>query len=209
MNRILSLLVAFVFIQTQAFALSGGPNYGGTTAVYTGTYAGVLLPDAGAVGGLVALDANSLGLFVLGVPQTGVATGGVGFFNKGEVFVGKIVALIDPDNGELTGLMEASAIRIITVEATAGSAVGSFGSDVRTVGTLKATIELPDEVGTSQRVEGVAVLNSFSDANRNADGTPIISGFVNFIVDGFKQSNDTTGTTTFDFDINSSSASAN
>jgi hypothetical protein len=205
MKRTLSLLMAFVFLQTQSWALSGGPRFGGSGQTIVGTYAGILIPDTSVPGGLVALDANALGIFSVGVPQNGVAAGPVAFFNKGEVFTGKIAAVVDPDSGELTGLMEASAIRIITVEVSAGSAVGAFGSDVRTVGKLEAEIVEGKGLNPAQRLRGSAVLSSFSDTNRNPDGTPIISGTISFIVDGFKQSSDDTAAGTIDFNINASS----
>src|SRR5687768_1508213 len=74
MQRVLSLLLAFTFLQTQSWALSGGPNYGGAGQSIIGTYAGVLLPDleaAALTGGLVQLDQNALGLFAIGIPSSG------------------------------------------------------------------------------------------------------------------------------------------
>lgn len=206
MKQILALLLSFTLIQTQTWAISGGPGFQGSVASIVGTYAGVMIPDDSAAGGLVALDANALGIFSIGVPDTGISSGSCAFFNKGEVFTGKIAAVADPDRGTLSGLMEASAIRIITVEVTAGSAVGSFGSDVRTVGKLQADIG-GGGVGQAQRLEGTATLNSFSDANRNPDGTPIISGTIAFIIDGFKQSSDVAGADSIDFNINAGSRS--
>lgn len=198
MKKVLSLLVCFVFLQTQSWALSGGPVFGaGDAAAISGTYAGVLLPDTSVLetpGSLLQLDPNALGLFSLGIPTVGVASGAAAIFNRGEVFTGTIVGVADPGEGTLKALVEMSAIRIITVEVAAGSAVGAFGSDIRAVGKLEAEItgESSAVAGTSsaQRIEGTAVLNTFSDSNRNADGTPIISGLVAFVVDGFKQSED-------------------
>ena len=210
MKKVLCLLLAYVFLQTESWALSGGPVFGGGAGIQamTGTYAGVLLPDveaAALAGGLVSLDQNAIGIFTIGVPESGISQGAAAFFNKGEVFTGKIAGVVDPDEGTLTALMEASAIRIITVEVSAGSAVGAFGSDVRTVGRLLAQITTGDGFATRQRLEGTAVLNSFSDANRNADGTPIISGQIQFLVDGFKQTDAVNTTTQISFDINSGS----
>jgi hypothetical protein len=86
-------------------------------------------------------------------------------------------------------LMEAQAIRVISIQVSAGAAVGSIGNlNVLAVGRVHAQVETTTDFLTPQRITGEAVLTSFDDTNRNPDGTPILSGLVQFTVDGFKQS---------------------
>jgi hypothetical protein len=204
MKRILSFLLMIVFMHMQvstAFAKRGGPDLGGVGASITGTYAGVLEPIlSDNANALVDLDSNALGLFNLQIPFTGMATGVCAIFNKGEIFTGKMTGVGDPGNGEVQMVMEASAVRVLSIQVAAGAGAAITGNlNVIAVGRLKAQIETTTDFITPQRIEGDAVLSSFDDTNRNADGTPILTGLVQFTVSGFKQSE--TPTVAADIDL--------
>ncbi|RYD74763.1 MAG: hypothetical protein EOP84_19375 [Verrucomicrobiaceae bacterium] len=113
MNKVLSLLLAFVFLQTQAWALTGGPNYNSGSATgnisLLGVYAGALLPSGDESSDEIAaedLATNGLGLFALSVPETGLGTGQFVYFSEGRTFTGTITGVADPDKGTLTGLLK-------------------------------------------------------------------------------------------------------
>jgi hypothetical protein len=106
MNKVLSLLLAFVFLQTQSWALSGGPVFtsgavGQTSLI--GVYAGALIPsgDESSDGGT-----NGLGLFTLSVPEAGLGSGDFVYFSEGRTFTGTITGVADPDKGTLKGLLK-------------------------------------------------------------------------------------------------------
>jgi hypothetical protein len=98
MKKVLSLLVGFVFLQAQSWALSGGPVFPGSPASVKGTYAGSMIPSSGA---------NGLGIFALGVPPTGLASGIFAMFVSGGAFYGSMIGIIDPDKLTLNALAQA------------------------------------------------------------------------------------------------------
>jgi len=114
-----------------------------------------------------------------------------------------MAGIADPENGTLKALLEASSLRILSVSTGSGDAVGLTGTDVRTVGRMDAEITDPsgDSAISAQRLEGTATLSSFSDANRNPDGSPILSNTIVFNVDGFKQTENVTTPGDIDFGV--------
>src|SRR5690349_10291548 len=110
MKRILSLLLCYVFLHVQAFAISGGPTNAGTLNL-VGTYAGIMTPilNPSSEDALLALDENSIGLFGIQVKDLGLADGVCAIFNKGEIFTGKMIGVGDP-KGKITMVFEARTI---------------------------------------------------------------------------------------------------
>ena len=211
MKRVLSLLLAFVFLQVETWALSGGPRYGGNTQAVAGTYAGVFsgisgsavaAPDPANPGaGFTLVDAdgsNALGLFVIGVPQTDVGQGTAALFFEGSFFQGGILGIADPKKQTLSGVIQC-------VQVTGRSTFNdiffigqslTFGS--RADGTIQADIE---NQGITQgiRLEGEGVFTVTvvtSDVvlipDPNNPGLfiqqTVPKGTLKFKVDGFKQS---------------------
>ena len=106
MKKVLSLLVAFVFLQVNTWALSGGPDYfkdsnGPNDLV--GTYSGVLIPKT-STNLTESTGAASIGLFTVNIPQAGLATGQGIFFIRGTAFTGSLVCFADPDDSSLEGV---------------------------------------------------------------------------------------------------------
>ncbi len=190
MKQILSLLLAFVFVQTQCWALSGGPVYPGNSASVSGTYAGVLLPSG--------LGANALGLFVIESPDSGLATGDFVFFASGSTFRGTILGIIDPDSRKLSAVTEGEqTVRVQVINPTTGEVT----TLLRTIGLASGQITaVLDEVvsgngqgnGTGTRLNGTGFLST-SDVDRTGIGgggtgtEAVVTGTVDFTVDGFKQ----------------------
>ena len=185
MNRVLSLLLAYVFMQVQTWALSGGPVFAGQLADLSGTYSGVMAGSSALNGGLLAAN-NSLGVFVLGVPKTGAAQGSAVLFQEGSFFQGGILGVADPDEGTMKAI--AQLVRIFSKQSTTGQ--GGTGTlsltfDGRADGIINADIDSNGQ-GGSVRLKGTAVftvkLFNFTTFNFDTVGT------LNFAISGFKQS---------------------
>lgn len=204
MKKVLSLLLAFVFLDVQTWALSGGPVYGGSQAAVSGTYAGVFTGIGGtavAQGGAGLVDptgTNALGLFVIGVPVTDVATGSFALFFEGQFFQGGILAIADPNKQTLNGA--AQSVHVIQLSSSGGNAL-SVNFDATADGTIKAKIGNQGIGAITLTGQGlftvsqiVTTLQIIPDPNnpgkfitiRNQQSVP--SGTLTFAVDGFKQS---------------------
>lgn len=188
MKKVLSLLMAFVFLQTQTWALSGGP-YGNEISggSLTGTYAGVLIPE------LVVLNRSaSIGLFTLVQPDSGVTTGTVTVFVNGAAFNGTITGVMDPKEGAFNGVIDAqSSFQVIEVIPTVPPTTQAY--DVFAQGSIEAEVSVDIEQyrfstlsATPTRIEGTAALDIFYEID--TDGTPIVSDVAFYEVTGFKQS---------------------
>jgi hypothetical protein len=94
-KALLGALMCLVFTITQAFAISGGPPYPGGTNV-VGVYAGVMKPKNPPSDNPPNCSLNSLGVFSVGVADSGLATGSFVMFSQGRVFSGSIQGTADP-----------------------------------------------------------------------------------------------------------------
>lgn len=193
MKKVLSLLLAFVFLQVQTWALSGGPVFtsGSLGARVIGTYAGTLLPESvnrifgnpSFIGNAAVSDRNILGLFIIGVPQSGEAAGNFLFFQDGEAFFGGITALVDPANGKLRGLLSGAA-----ATNNVNSTGVEFLSPISAVGKLEAIIEAGGNLA-GLRMKGTALIQMQGyapDTSPNGYGITTLRE-LNFVVDGWKQ----------------------
>src|SRR5271170_7063902 len=99
MKTMLAVLLSFILMEAPVLALQGGYSLPNSSNGLTGTYAGVLIPSSDDVLASNAVDigTNSLGLFTLGVPTTGLGAGTVSIFSVGRTFTGTIQALADPE----------------------------------------------------------------------------------------------------------------
>jgi hypothetical protein len=126
MNKALSLLVAFLFIQTQAWALSGGPVFvttGNTdlTGVYSGAMVGksqIGTPSAPIAGG--SPTGAAVGTFSITVPIAGAATGTIVYFQANVVYTGTINASADSLKRTIVGIVQttSNALFIVTPAMT-------------------------------------------------------------------------------------------
>lgn len=109
MKILLAALMCMVLNASQCFAIDGGPfGGGGTHVVVTGTYAGVLVPIPTVLAPgppPVTTTDNSLVLFTMKVPTTGLASGTSAVFRNGFFYPGTIQGSADPDSARLTGIV--------------------------------------------------------------------------------------------------------
>ena len=224
MKKVLSLLVAYVFLQTQMWAIGGGPNQGGgaSASSLVGSYAGALLPNSSSTGG--AAQFNGLGLFTLSLPQTGLGTGDFIYFSEGKTFTGSITGLGDPNKQQFIGLVKAQFDIILASFSGSDDFFGNFESNFTTPGgfangTIKAKFSpgstpIVSAAGTAQaglRMQGQAKLdiseltttttpndngtpNDTTDDTTTTTSTVTTTSSLTLVVDGFQQSA-TAGTT--------------
>jgi hypothetical protein len=209
MNRTLSCLLAFVFLQVETWALSGGPQYGGNTAAVAGTYAGVF---SGISGTAIALDptagfelvdadgSNALGLFVLGVPQTDIGQGTAALFFEGSFYQGGILGIADPKKQTISGVIQCVQVTGRTTYDDFFFYGESLTFGARADGTIKADIENQGiTMGTRLNGEGVFTVTALTDdvvVIPDPDNPALFiqqqvpKGTLKFKLDGFKQSDE-------------------
>jgi hypothetical protein len=117
LKNLAGVLAGLLFGVAAAYAISGGPFQGSLNVV--GTYAGVLKPSASPCPSVTVSPApmctpaispcaaNSLGIFSIGVPQSGLASGTFVMFAQGRVFTGSIQGAADAEKAKLTGVLTA------------------------------------------------------------------------------------------------------
>ncbi|HEX8281457.1 MAG TPA: hypothetical protein VF551_08770 [Chthoniobacterales bacterium] len=145
MKILLAALMCLVFCTVQCYAVKGGPIYPAGTNV-TGTYAGVLEPRFDPTD---PFSTNSLGIFSLSVPATGLAGGSFVMFVRGTVFKGTIQGLGNPNNGTVTGVLDASFSVLTNQFVINDPFFGTFTSSSSTV-TARAQGNLNARVSTAR-----------------------------------------------------------
>lgn len=185
MKSLLAIQLCLVFSVSQAFALAGGPDYGSASS-YIGDYSGTLLGAQSAITG----ESNAVGLFSLGIPQIGLASGPVAIFSDGRVFQGDIRGLATPD-GELIGVISASYS--YTIVGSNDFFILGATVDALATGNIEANISTEasgSSVGSvnATRIEGTAEVDISGGRVDAVDGTPIVVDQVTFQVSGFQQS---------------------
>ena len=111
MKKILSLLMCYVFLQAETFALKGGPGNKGGGGALSGLYAGIFTADPNDPKNDLARHGSDLGMFQIQVPQTGPSIGTIVIFDfqNGEIFLGLVNGVSDPDTQTLTGVFKGIA----------------------------------------------------------------------------------------------------
>ncbi len=201
MKQVLSLLVAFTFLQVQTWALSGGPVYPSNSSSVSGTYGGTLIGEVSfdAAGNPAnpaqnQLTSNGTGVFLIGVPTAGMGSGVFAFFADGITYTGAMLGIVDPGELKMTGILKGEAFSVHTTTqiilgvptTTTSTVVNGFLGAVLTA-NLVTDQGGPNSGLNGVRLEGTAVATS-ADANNNIIGSSTL------IVDGFLQSNTVTGT---------------
>lgn len=192
MKILLACLMCLVMGAAQSFAISGGPPYPSSTNV-VGTYAGVMDPtltDAPTDCGL-----NSIGVFSVTVPRTGISSGTFVMFSQGRVFSGTIQGVADPNRASLKGVLNAtfnfnvsqtSPTGVVTTTPVTASANGNLNSRITNSGDPTAST-------TSTRLKGSATI-SVDLGELNPDLSPLITCQLTLRVKGFKQLSGSTTT---------------
>lgn len=200
MKALFGCLLCLVLAVSQSFAIKGGPPFPASTNL-VGSYAGVL---QGVFDPTTPASSNSIGVFSLGVPKTGIATGPFVMFSRGRVFSGTIQGTADPTKASISGLLDARFN--FNVSRTVTDVIGDVTlTHIETIpvtahanGPLNATIAATKSARTLSAattiIQGSATLN-ISEGQVNASNDPIIVSILSLSVSGFKQS-DTEPTTT-------------
>ena len=164
MKKLLSLLLCYVFLQTETFALRGGPGGSGSRRL-TGSYSGIITQTGGG---------SDVGLFLLTALSSGASNGSIVFFSQttstvrtpgpigfgttgstgGRYYAGTITGLSDPTSGTFVGLFNATAQVSSTVGAVA------VISTLSLAGTMKISASTIATSSASQQVTGTASAQS-------------------------------------------------
>jgi hypothetical protein len=195
MKTLLAILLSFIVTEAPVLAIHGGYSLGAAGSV-VGTYAGVLVPtqDTILATGSNAADfgTNSLGLFTLSVPTTGIGTGTVYLFSEGEQLTGPIQCLPDPTN--TYGIVG-------VISATGEAAVETFQDNLFGLNETLSTITATASGGFSATTVQSAVSDSPTGINisgtanvtvtTNTNGILTPTDQITFDVLGFQQSSST------------------
>ena len=180
MKILLAFLMCLVLCTSECFALSGGPVFGNNNVSTTGIYAGLLLPVS---------DPNSLGIFSVTIPKTGIGTGNVAVFRNGNYYPGSFQGLADPDSAKLTGVIQASFSRTVGQVVTNGSTTSTitFVYTYQVNGSVKGQIRN----NTNRLSAAAARITGESDLTyTNDEGNPSGSSngqAIKYTINGFKQ----------------------
>jgi hypothetical protein len=117
MKAILATLLCYLLIQAQCFAHKGGPFEGGKGQIpINGIYSAILIPTC-----TNCVGSNTLGLFTMTVPATGLASGTAFMFGFGASLTGTIQGAIDPKTAKLYAVFHTELD--ITVQQTIDTTV--------------------------------------------------------------------------------------
>lgn len=207
MRTVLSLLLSFVLIQSQAFALSGGPRYGGNSGSMVGTYSGVMVAeptyDPNDPLGFYTQPVEGMGLFTVSVPETGLATGVITVFSDGNAFSGSFQGMGDSDAGTLKGVLDGNNGGTTITETRNVTVIDFSDTDERKdlSGSLSASVTDEESFYYVARISGKATTQVYSYAMVYTDTYNPVTGRydwgaehegllpkVNYVVDGVKQS---------------------
>ena len=200
MKKLLPILLCYVLMTTQVYAISGGPVFGDGGVSPVGTYSGVITVDqelnnddpvvdpvTGNLVPSVVADVNAIGLFDLSVPTTNVATGSFILFVDGLTYTGTITASVNPDSDQLSGIVSGTfPYTIITIDSATGFPVSTT---VIALAGGKITAKVG---GTRQGALSSATLVGSSTINVDRsgiqNGTFKVDSTMQCTVSGFRQS---------------------
>lgn len=165
MKIILASLMCLVLGASECFAIKGGPVYGGSGSL-VGTYAGVLQPGDAVF--------NSLGIFTISVPQSGLASGVFIIFQEGLLLSGSMQAVADGTTKKITGLLHAEATRAEIIDGTVNIRIVGIAD-----GQMIVNVSSNVSSTSGRRLSGTAVVDVHDQPAPRPDThqTYQISGF--------------------------------
>ena len=189
MKALFASLLCLVLTVSQTFAIKGGPPYpAGTNLV--GTFAGVM---QGVFDPTKPSSSNSIGVYSLGIPKTGNATGPFVMFARGRVFSGTIQATADPTKASIQGVLSATFnynLSVVVRDSDGSTHIDTVPVTATANGPLTSTvsaIKSKNLTTSSTIMQGSAVLN-ISQGGVAANGDPVIVDVLSLTVSGYKQS---------------------
>lgn len=181
MKALLGSLLCYVFAVAQCFAIKGGPVYpGGSSVTTTGTFAGVLLPTDSS-------QANSIALFSITLPTSGLGTGPLVIFQTGETYTGTIQGISDPDSAKFSALLHATFPFLTTIQ----TGTDDKGNPIFTSTTVVASASgrLNGQFNTNTALNSVSSTRITGTANvQFAQFVNLIDSEIVYDVFGFRQS---------------------
>jgi hypothetical protein len=190
MKKILSLLMCYVFLQAESFALRGGPTSTGGAKVQ-GAYSGVLVENDNL--------GNDLGIFLLSANPNGASSGQIVIFSQTNSTAGGpgIPAVgnggeSDIYSGTITGLSDTSRggtgkfYGIFTGNASTGS-----GTQRGISGQMTVTATKNAGGGNTQRLTGTG--SSRTSAVNSVTNTSTVGAAKSYSIDGWLTSLDSAG----------------
>ena len=188
MKAVLGCLLCLVLATSHTYALKGGPVYPGGNANVIGRYAGVLQPPfcpfadpAQCPGGL-----NSLGLFTLVIPQSGLGIGEAVIFSNGRAFIGSISGSANPNTAALAGVLSTE------YKTTPLGSSGTPRTCATAGGQVRARIAASKRQATATSsilIRGTAAVVVSCIGEEFGCPATCSEGTTAFEIDGFKQSN--------------------
>lgn len=182
MKKILSLLMCYVFLQAETFALRGGPGGGGGQKV-SGTYSGVMIESSGT---------TDVALFLLNAQAGGASNGQIVIFSQSGVSS-------DAYNCNLTGLSDTSRggsgqfIGVFT-----GAAVVTTATSIQSVSGQMTVKISANSNSQSPRLSGTAssrtmtVTGTAGSGTGGTGGSPtpttVVGPLRQYVVDGWQTS---------------------
>lgn len=198
-KTVAGIFAGILFVASAAYAIKGGPPFPGGTNV-VGTYGGVLLPSSSASPSpspapAPDCSANAVGVFSVGVPQSGLATGAFVMFAQGRTYTGSIQAVADPNRAKINGVLH--AVLNFTVHQPDGTsiAVTATANGQLNAHIIASTSASQTTTTTSTRIRGTAPMQIDQGLVDPFTLEPIPACQAVFKVRGFKQSDTVTTTT--------------
>ena len=201
MKKLLPILLCYVLMTSQVFAISGGPTFGSGRVSPIGTYSGVLVgtqtsgssttttftgnfPTDSGGQNAQSEAASVLGLFSISVPSSSIASGAFLLFTgDGGVFTGNIDASIDPDSNQFSGIVFGYKFQQEPSNASSGGTIAVETGYA--AGAITAKISPGSQASTGARIKGTAklgVTNLAIDGNTSGQFQLVCT------VTGFRQS---------------------
>ncbi len=168
MKRLLSLLMCYVFLQAETFALRGGPSSRGVQRLQ-GSYSVIMLESS--IDPFTGKTGTSVGLALLTAPAAGATTGSfITFsFNGGTSFIGTINGL-SSTAGQLTSVLS-------------GSEINGTGGSKTVNGSLLAKIAPKQTGSVVQEITGTASTRVTTLVSvKETSGTPPVTTTTIFVV---------------------------
>ena len=179
MKRLLSLLMCYVFLQAETFALRGGPSSKNGVEKTQGAYSGTMV-ESNPVGGVT----SSVGLFLITAIDNGASVGQVVFFASSasdvSTYSGTITGLTNPNTGTLTAVFGAT------------DATNQNGTSVQSGQMIASAVKA---IGNSrtQTLVGSATARNVTVIIAGSNILKTVGTLKTYVVDGFRTSTVTTG----------------
>lgn len=184
--------MCLVLPTSQAFAINGGPFGGGGQVDVTGIYAGVLVPKLDPT---IGLKDNSLALFTMTIPRTGLASGTAVVFRNGIFYSGNVTASADAETAKLSGVINAVFQEIFSTSTGTSTSSETITAEYDANGRFagaRISSSGDGSVFGATRIRGNAALTyknfRSNSSTPNPDPNGDSGGAIPYKVVGFKQS---------------------